>query len=73
MRWLTAGVSVFACLMLTGCPSEFGKDGRIAKAVGRDAHEQIIIVRKCEDHERKKVCAPGRENSQECLACGGPP
>jgi hypothetical protein len=66
-------VIVFSVLAITGCPSEFGKDGRIAKAVHKDAQEQIIIIRRCVDQERKRVCARGQENSKECLECGGPP
>lgn len=57
----------------TGCPSEFGKDGRIDKAVHEDAREQLIIIRKCGEQHRKRVCAPGKERSKECLECGGPP
>jgi hypothetical protein len=73
MRWLRVGAVVLSVMATTGCPSEFGKDGRIAKAVHRDAKEQIIIIRQCEDRYRTQVCAPGKENSEECLECGGPP
>ncbi len=73
MRWLQAAVVLLTVMATTGCPSEFGIDGRIAKAVHKDAKEQIIIIRRCEDDERTRVCAPGKENSKECLECGGPP
>jgi hypothetical protein len=73
MRWLRLGVVVLSGMTVTGCPSEFGKDGRIAKAVHKDTQEQVIIIRQCADQERKRVCERGKENSQECLACGGPP
>jgi hypothetical protein len=28
-------------MAMTGCPSEFGKDGRVAKAVRKDAHPEV--------------------------------
>jgi hypothetical protein len=71
MRGLQAGVAVLAILVMTGCPSEFGKDGRVAKAVHKDSQEQLGITR-CGDRERDRVCAPGKENSEECRKCGGP-
>jgi len=73
MRWLRAGVAILSVMATTGCPSEFGRDGRIAKAVHKDAQEQVIIIRRCVDQERKRVCARGQESSKECLECGGPP
>jgi hypothetical protein len=73
MRWLFVAGCILPVLALTGCPSEFGKDGRVAQAVHHDAKEQVIIIRRCKDDERTRVCAPGKENSKECLECGGPP
>ena len=35
MRWLLATVTI-SSLAMTGCPSEFGKDGRVNKAVHKD-------------------------------------
>ncbi len=72
MRWLRVGVVVLSVMATTGCPSEFGNDGRIAKAVHKDAQEQVIIIKRCGDQERTRVCARGRETSKECLECGGP-
>ena len=73
MRWLPVASIMLSGLVVTGCPSEFGKDGRIAKAVHKDAEEQIIIVKHCKSAERERVCAHGQENSRACLECGGPP
>jgi hypothetical protein len=72
MRWQHKAGAILASLGLFGCPSEFGKDGRIAKAVHKDAQEQIIIIKDCSPRVHKQVCAPGKENSKECLECGGP-
>jgi hypothetical protein len=55
----------------TGCPSEFGRNGRIAKAVHKDSQERLIIKR-CSDDLRKEVCGHGQENSDACRECGGP-
>lgn len=71
MRWLRAGVVVLSVTTTTGCPSEFGKEGRVAKAVHADSQDQLSITR-CSDVERKRVCGPGKENSDECRRCGGP-
>jgi hypothetical protein len=72
MRWLQAGVIVLSALVMTGCPSEFGKEGRIAKAVRKDMQETLII-RRCSPERRQEVCQNGQENSDACRQCGGPP
>jgi hypothetical protein len=69
MRWLSVGVVVLSVSATAGCPSEFGKDGRIGKAVHKDSTD--MAIRGCSDTRRDEVCAPGRETSQECLDCGG--
>jgi len=71
MRWLRVGCAVLSVLATAGCPSEFGKDGRISKAVHKDTQEHLGITR-CSDQWRRKVCAPGKEDSTECRRCGGP-
>ena len=70
MRWFQAGMGVLALMVVTGCPSEFGKEGRIAKAVHKDTVD--MVIKRCSNEWRNKVCAPGKENSQECRECGGP-
>jgi hypothetical protein len=69
MRWLQAAMSMLALMMTTGCPSGFGKEGRVAKAVHQDTLG--IVRRNCSDDERKAVCGPGQERSEACLECGG--
>jgi hypothetical protein len=71
MRWLQTVVAVLSVMATTGCPSEFGKDGRVNKAVRKDVQENLIIT-SCSDAVRKRACAPGKENSDECRRCGGP-
>ncbi len=67
MQWHQATLSVLA-LMLTGCPSEFGKNGRIAKAAHQDTLE---LVRKiCSDKERKEACEGPHQDPVECRKCG---
>jgi hypothetical protein len=70
MRWLRAGTGVLSLLMMTGCPSEFGMEGRIDKAVHKDA---IELVRKhCTADRREQVCGGGKEKTQRCIEeCGG--
>jgi hypothetical protein len=70
MRWLQAGLGVLALIVAAGCPSEFGKEGRIAKAIHEDTAD--MVIKRCSEEWRDKVCAPGKEASPKCLECGGP-
>jgi len=69
MRWLQATLGLLALQLAMGCPSEFGREGRIDKAVHKDSME--IVRKNCSDEERKAVCGPGQERSEACLECGG--
>jgi hypothetical protein len=71
MRRFQAGLGVLALMVTAGCPSEFGKEGRIAKAIHEDTVD--MVIKRCSDELRNKVCGPGKENSPKCLECGGPP
>jgi len=56
-------------MLMTGCPTEFGKDGRVNKAVREDALE--LISQPCDPRELERYCGPGKENSPECIEkCG---
>jgi hypothetical protein len=70
MRWPQAGVLVLSTLVMTGCPSEFGKDGRVAKAIHKDTVDMVIKV--CSEQRHNEVCGNGKERTQACLDCGGP-
>jgi hypothetical protein len=62
-------MSVLA-LMMTGCPSEFGKDGRVNKAVRKDSLE--LVKRRCSETDYALYCGGDREHTQECRdQCGG--
>jgi hypothetical protein len=61
---------VLSVIALTGCPSEFGKEGRIAKAVRKDTQEQLSITR-CSEARRKEVCEGPQQDSDKCRECGG--
>jgi hypothetical protein len=71
MRGFQVGVALLSALVMSGCPFGFGKDGRIDKAARKDTEEQLGIVR-CSEKYREKVCARGRQDSAECVRCGGP-
>jgi hypothetical protein len=70
---LEAGVLLIFSMVMTGCPSEFGKDGRLNKAAAKDMKENLLIIKRCSDLERQRVCANGQQNSLACRECGGPP
>jgi hypothetical protein len=60
---------VLSVMAMTGCPSEFGKDGRIAKAIHKDSME--LVRRICSEDERKAVCEGPNKDPVECEKCGG--
>jgi hypothetical protein len=69
MHWRYAGMGMFALMMMTGCPSEFGKDGRIAKAIHQDSME--LVRRNCSVEERRAVCEGPNKDPAACQECGG--
>jgi hypothetical protein len=68
MRWFQAGTVIVSALAMTGCPSEFGREGRVAKAAHKDAQDQVVIER-CADDYFKEVCGPGKWETPACLDC----
>ncbi len=69
MRWSLVATGLFALVMSTGCPSEFGRDGRVNKAVRQDAKE--LIPEDCPEPVFLRFCSDGRESTPECIeACG---
>lgn len=70
MRWRYAGMSVLSLMVMTGCPTEFGKDGRVSRAAHQDSLE--LVRKHCSEERRNELCGGGREHSPECLdECGG--
>ncbi|XXF78276.1 hypothetical protein P2318_00530 [Myxococcaceae bacterium GXIMD 01537] len=70
MQWRGAGLGMLSLIAMTGCPEDFGKEGRIDRAVHRDVRERLQQNCSWEDFTAK--CRPGREQSKECIeACGG--
>ncbi len=69
MHWKHVGTGLLALTMMTGCPSEFGKEGRVDRAAHKDSLE--LVRRRCSPEEVQRYCAHGRENSKECRdKCG---
>lgn len=72
MQRLLVAVAI-SSLAMTGCPSEFGKDGRVNKAVHKDMME--FGIQRCSNERLAEVCGPGKETSDDCRRCtqsGGP-
>jgi hypothetical protein len=69
MRWLHVGVTVLSVMAMTGCPSEFGKDGRVSKAVQKDTQEHLLYITRCAQTRYEEVCGPGKWDTDECLKC----
>jgi hypothetical protein len=70
MRRFEVGMGVLVLMVLSGCPSEFGKDGRVAKAVHQDSMEHLVITR-CSEARKKEVCEGPNRDPRECEKCGG--
>ena len=68
MRRLHVAVGILSVLALTGCPSEFGKEGRIAKAEHHDAQDQFGIKR-CSEAYRNEVCEGPHKDDEKCSQC----
>jgi hypothetical protein len=61
---------MFSLVAMTGCPSEFGREGRIAKAIHQDSME--LVRKHCSEDQLKEYCGSGQENSERCRQkCGG--
>jgi hypothetical protein len=72
MRWLQMAVAVLSFIALTGCPSEFGKDGRVNKAIHNDTRQNMLDLKGCSDAWRAEVCGDGpNQNPVKCKECGG--
>ncbi len=69
MRCLQAGWVVLAAVVLSGCPTEFGKDGRIDKATAKDTAEMFLT--RCSQARIEEVCGNGKSESEECKQCRG--
>lgn len=68
MRWLQVLLGALTLLSTTGCPSEFGRQGRVARAIHKDSIERVHKA--CSEDEREAACGPGQEHSKACLECG---
>lgn len=67
MRWLHTAVVMLAVLPVLGCPSEFGKDGRIGKAAHKDTAD--MTIKRCSQAKIDEVCGNGKQNTPECKDC----
>ncbi len=67
MRWRQAAAGLLSVMALTGCPSEFGREGRIAKAVHQDTMD--LVLKRCSAEKIEEVCGKGKENTPECQKC----
>jgi hypothetical protein len=70
MKWLWTAMTGLSIVAMLGCPSEFGKDGRLNKAARRDT--QDLFIKRCSKQKIEEVCGNGKENSAACRECGGP-
>jgi hypothetical protein len=69
MRWPQVGVIILAVMAIIGCPSEFGREGRIAKAVRQDALE--LVRRRCDAKELWEACKGPNKDPVQCQKCDG--
>lgn len=67
MGWFRSGVAVLSVMAMTGCPSEFGKDGRVSKAVHKDTMD--LAIKRCSKARIEEVCGKGKQHTPECRDC----
>jgi hypothetical protein len=60
-------MGALSVMVLTGCPSEFGREGRIAKAVHKDSMD--LVIKRCSAKRVEEVCGNGKEDTPECRKC----
>jgi hypothetical protein len=70
MRWFQVNAVVLAAVALAGCPSEFGKEGRIGKAAHKDVQDQLEPG-DCPEEYILEVCHGSNKDPAECKRCGG--
>lgn len=71
MHWRTAGLCVLSLVVLTACPEEFGKGGRIDQAAHQDAVE--LLEKRCSKPDYEKYCGGNLAKSEACRnRCGKP-
>jgi hypothetical protein len=68
MRWLQVNAVVLVAVALAGCPSEFGKDGRIGKAVEKDVNEKFKRD-ECTEEYMEEVCNGPNQDDALCKQC----
>jgi hypothetical protein len=70
MSWRHDRLSILMLLVMTGCPSEFGREGRVAKAIHLDTQERVR--KPCSDEDLAFYCGGDKKDTEECRrACGG--
>jgi hypothetical protein len=57
-------MAALSLMVMTGCPTEFGKHGRVSRAVRDDSLE--LVRKMCSQKDYDEVCGNGREQSPEC-------
>jgi hypothetical protein len=66
MRWFGAALVL---MVSTGCPSDFGKGGRVDRASHKDSLE--LVRKHCSQQEYDEACGGDRKYTQGCRdACG---
>jgi hypothetical protein len=60
-------VAVLSFMSMTGCPSEFGKEGRVAKAIHKDTAD--MVIRRCSNERIEEVCGNGKQHTPQCQEC----
>jgi hypothetical protein len=68
MRWRTRWLCVLSLVAMTGCPEEFGIDGRVDQAVSKDMKERLM--KQCTESDLRKHCGPDKSEEECRKQCG---
>jgi hypothetical protein len=69
MRWRQMAAVVLSVMAMTGCPFEFGKSGRVGKAVHKDTEEHLLYITSCSEARKRDVCEGPLRDPVECEKC----
>lgn len=59
-----AGLCALSLGLATGCAEEFGKEGRIDRAIEKDL--KALVPKRCTDRDLKRYCGDEKKGSKLC-------
>ena len=58
MRWRTCWLGLVSLVAMTGCPEDFGIEGRMDQAIRKDMKARL--KQQCSERDLREYCAPNK-------------